>query len=107
MFKKPIEKMSPEEQKAISRIAYSMLFADGQISRKELSKVESFGMNRQQLLDNKEGEIDDAIAVIGQSDEKVKTECKKLIDKIMGADKYHSTGEDKLNIKINEAWGFD
>jgi len=107
LFKSDYAKLQEVEQKAIARIAYAMIYADKLISSKELNRAETFGIKKDDLVAYKGEDLDQSIEVIAQADEKTRRKCKKVIDKIMAADGYHATAEDKLSMRLNEAWKLD
>ncbi|PLX24543.1 MAG: hypothetical protein C0599_01930 [Salinivirgaceae bacterium] len=107
LFKSDYAKLQEVEQKAIARIAYAMIYADKLISNKELNRAETFGIKKDDLVAYKGEDLDQSIEVIAQADEKTRRKCKKVIDKIMAADGYHATAEDKLSMRLNEAWKLD
>lgn len=104
LFKSDFAKLNEAEQKAIARIAYAMIYADKLVSSKELNRAEKFGIKKNDLLAHKDEDLDHSIEVISKSDEATRRKCKKVVDKIMAADGYHATAEDKLSSKLNEAW---
>jgi hypothetical protein len=104
LFKSEFAKLTDAEQKAIARIAYAMIYADKLVSSKELNRAEKFGIKKDDLLANKDEDLDKSIEVISNSDEATRRKCKKVVDKIMAADGYHATAEDKLSSRLNEAW---
>jgi transcription initiation factor IIE alpha subunit len=104
LFKSEYSKLKETEQKAIARIAYAMIYADTLVSSKELNRAETFGIKKNHLKAYKDEDLDKSIEIIAQADEKTRKKCKKVIDKIMSADGYHATAEDKLSMRLNEAW---
>ena len=107
LFRSDYAKLNKEEKKAISRIAYAMIYADKPVSDDEIDSAESSGIKKEDLLNSKNEDLEEAIGVIAQSDDKTKKRCKKVIDKIMSANGFHASPEDALSIKLNKAWGLD
>ncbi len=107
LFRSDYAKLDKDEQKAISRIAYAMIYADKPVSDDEINSAESFGIKKEDLLNFKDEDLDASINKIAQSDEKTRKRCKKVIDKIMAADGFHASPEDALSIKLNKAWDLD